>query len=141
MIGNLLQQIQFSLALSATSAALAPSVFTPVPWDTVVFDPSSTLSAGVFTAPIAGKYQFSASVGFENAVVGDRVLITLYKNGVEFARGQDDGAGGTGLSRIFSGLLNLAAGDTVSMQAFTTGTTEQIVGSPAVSYFSGSFMG
>lgn len=87
---------------------------TNVPFDTIEYDTNNAMSAGVFTAPVAGKYHIS---GVWQASVGSNIYVA--KNGAQFNYLTD--AGGSSV-RGFSLTLDLKVNDTVSIRPDVTTT-------------------
>lgn len=80
-----------------------------VPFDTEDYDVGNNISAGIFTAPSTGKYQFNACVEWEDAgVVNDAFLIlaTTSRNYISIDDNQDFG------SKCISKVVLMTAGDT-----------------------------
>jgi hypothetical protein len=81
--------IPYKFSVYRNGAWTTSTSLTVVNFDTKVFDTSSNVdivtNVGRFTAPIAGFYQFNASIGA--TAVGSYYLCSLFKNGSEFARG------------------------------------------------------
>jgi hypothetical protein len=72
---------------------LTASSWNLIEFDDEVEDPDGVYDAATnyrFTAPVAGRYQFNASVGVDdtNAADGDQVIMAFYKNGTLHRRGQ-----------------------------------------------------
>ncbi|CAM5999029.1 unnamed protein product [Sphagnum balticum] len=101
-------------------------------FDTVGFDQSSSVSSGVFTAPVAGRYFFYGAVQFSPVIssmtTGYMLIVknsfaeystNPYVNPFAIAAASPTGTVGLNGSQIF----NLAANDTVSMYVNVTGGT------------------
>lgn len=125
-----------------TGQTISSNAFTKVPFDTVDFDTSSNFDAVTnhrFTAPINGFYQFNSTVE-NNSGSGARALASIYKNGVEYSRGNDLATSAQALASAgISDLVPMVAGDYVEIYFLTSGTN--IAGtsndSAPVTYFSG----
>lgn len=101
---------------------------TAIVFDTELYDTSSNFNTttGVFTAPVAGYYQFTANMVLSTAT--NRMILMVYKNGAEAYRMQDVGTATIGTGGVSPPLL-LAISDTVDIRyyvlnaiAFTTGS-------------------
>ena len=106
------------------AASTAFSALAPIAFDTVEFDTSGALSAGVFTAPVSGKYQVSGAM---QVLTGTDIL--LYKNGAlkEYllTAGPNTAA--------YSSLVSLVEGDTIDLRLAGADTVNGIPSTP-VSY-------
>jgi hypothetical protein len=129
----------------ANQQTLSTSSFTPIYMDTADYDPLGMYSTSVagYVLPITGQWAFSGAVHRRAGSTGNRMIVTIYHNGSEAARGFD----GTGASFYGGGdvsaELNCAQGDVVQIlsyqQGSSAGTTD--AGSPALTYFTASFIG
>ncbi len=128
------------------NAALTNTDANRMPFDTELFDTGSNFDStgtiGLFTAPIAGFYSFSAACVGNYASTGQDNECILRKNGSDYIIGQrwvstyNAGAFGEG-SGLQAPLVQLAASDTVDVR-FINGGTAMIVGaSPIQTWFSG----
>jgi hypothetical protein len=124
---------KFSAYRNAT-LNLSATTFTTVVYDAKNFDTSNnySVSTGLFTAPVAGFYSFTGTITLSGPV--NRLFLTFVKNSSgEYSRGSDLQSSVAGIQN--SVFLQLAAGDTVQMQAYvgtavgvTTGTQTQFSG-------------
>lgn len=92
------------------------TTFTDLPYDTKVFDTSNNYSTSTytFTAPVAGFYQFNASINLNAAT--SRLFVAFIVNGSEYLRGTDMQAStGSVQNALF---VQLAAGGTVKVQYY-----------------------
>lgn len=90
-----------------------PSSNTPIKFDTVIFDPTSSYSTstGLFTAPVTGYYSVSF-VGILSSGTGDGPYIAI--NGSSFI------AVGSVTSSVYgsgSGIVHVTAGQTIAIHA------------------------
>ncbi|KKM87354.1 hypothetical protein LCGC14_1269720, partial [marine sediment metagenome] len=124
---------------------LSNAGFVKIEFDDVTIDADSVYDAVTdyeFTAPAAGVYMFHCSVGIDgtNSADQDQILLSLFKNGTEFKRGQRFHLSKPGsISPSMGVLVNLAANDTIDFRAFTVyaagaGATDTIA---ANTYFDG----
>jgi hypothetical protein len=133
-------QLQIPSKFSAYRAAAANSgngAFADVAFDTELFDTGSNFntSNGIFTAPVAGFYQFDAQVEFQGSTTV--LIVALQKNSDTELRGsRNTTAGGAAFSGSAHQFLQLAASDTVKVRAFASTTTAIQVGQQNT-YFSG----
>lgn len=132
---------KFSVYLNA-SQTLTSGTFTRIAFDTREYDTSSNVdissTKGQFTAPVAGYYQFSFSVGWNTTASLSRVIGSIYKNGSEFKRCSDvfvsSGAAGSinGTTE-----MSLAANDTVSVFVDGIGAAAVLNTGAAACWFQG----
>lgn len=117
------------------NSALTPGVATAIAFDTVVYDPSTSFSAGIFTCPVAGFYAVTSGVAVQCTATGQNCLPEIAHNGTVAARANYDGIGSAGTSNILGGtvsdIIQCAAGDTLDTRyqgstslALVTGTYE-----------------
>lgn len=126
---------KFSVWRSA-AANTGNATFAVVAFDTKIFDTGSNVSAGVFTAPVAGFYFFSW-VGATTAT--GLTVLSLHKNGTRTADGTlahpgsavDAGSGG-------ALPVQLALNDTVDIRAYNSLQAAALdVGSAYTNFFTG----
>ena len=96
-------------------------------FNTENYDPTSIITSGVFTAPVAGRYHFDVGITLQTAS-GGSVWINLSKNGVAHMRGgRLDSVPGPIYNPTMSIDLQLAAGDTIAFGiAFTQGGSKPL---------------
>jgi hypothetical protein len=92
------------------------NVFDQVDFDTAMEYNKTT---GGFTSAHAGIYAFNCTIEFDQAVSTDW-YVTIRKNGTDFLGGEINTPATNGLSLSFSGLAQLAVGDTVTCAAYQT---------------------
>jgi hypothetical protein len=114
--------------------------------DTQDFDPwgmYSTASHG-FVVPLTGTWAFAGAAHRRVGSADDRVMVTLFKNGVEAARGFDsDGPNGSGGGDV-AAELSCTSGDVVSLRMYigrtgTAGQTDTTLTS--LTYLTAQFVG
>ena len=101
------------------------------------FDTGSNFASSAFTAPVAGKYIFGASL---YCATGSRIInVALYKNGTQIKRLA--GSGGTRNGDIFTGTVtvSLAANDVMTIYSYTDGATTY-TGAQSIAYFWGELL-
>lgn len=111
--------------------------FATVAFDTEVFDTGGNISAGVFTAPVSGYYQFNARVGTVNATVAE-LIVALFVDNTETARGGHVASAARAAS--CSALLYLTANQAVTVRCYGTSAYALEVGYARNNYFSGFFV-
>jgi hypothetical protein len=109
-------------------------VATKIIFDTENFDTGNNFDTtnGRFTPPVAGFYQFNARSDANTSAV----LIILYKNGAEYARGSTRDTTTSPSGSQVSDLIQLVATDYVEAHFYTAGATAGGVGG-STTYFSG----
>lgn len=110
-----------NVGLAATVALTPASTFIKIVFDTVAENLGSLYNAttGQITIAASGYYQFSGGVYFQNVSLGDNSVISIFRNGSEYARLQQYYAGSSG-GHFTSGacILYLSAGDVIEFRAF-----------------------
>jgi len=128
----------YKFHVTRNAAALTGNnLYAVVAFDVEQFDTGGNVSAGVFTVPTTGFYQFNWLVSAILSTGADEpILATLFVNGIETSRGNltramnDNGSAG-------SDLLSLTAGQTVDIRVFCTTARSLATGSIFSNYFSG----
>jgi hypothetical protein len=115
-----------------------------VPFDTVVFDQSSSFTTGasaLFTAPVTGKYFFSATVYLFPSVGGISEQLSLIATSRTLFYRFDFPTTTNQAGFTVTGIIDMTAGDTAYVQIASVGGTKTgtVVGtgSPYQTYFSG----
>ena len=120
-------------AYRAAAFSANTSAITTVVIDTKNFDTGTNFSTatGLFTAPVAGFYFFAASGGCTALTAGVVIACALIKNGSETLRGTqaDVGATASDVNAPVSGILQLAANDTVGFGLYAGAANTGAVGS------------
>ena len=127
----------YKFRVSRNAAAnIGNGAFLKITYDTEQYDTNSNFSGGTYTVPVSGYYQFNWSLSATMSSGADELLTTaIFKNGVEYSRGSTiNYRNAEGVSG--SDIIQLAAGNTVEIQAF--GTVGRAIGVGASTcYFSG----
>jgi len=108
----------FSAYQSTAQTAIANATFTKVQFQTEDYDTNSNFDSTTnyrFTPTVAGYYQFNSGVNASPAISAGGQLISIYKNGAEFKRGQ-----------LVSVVAGIGAGSTVASQMYMNGSTDYV---------------
>ena len=108
----------FSVYQSTAQTAIANATFTKVQFQTEDYDTNSNFDSTTnyrFTPTVAGYYQFNSGVNASPAIAAGGQLISIYKNGAEFKRGQ-----------LVSVVAGIGAGSTVASQMYMNGSTDYV---------------
>lgn len=135
--GKLSNPYKFSAYRNTAFNATASSV--TVVFETEKFDTSNnySTSTGIFTAPVAGFYQFNWQVTSAHASSRWLSILSDLTNTVELARGTDIQVLTSGIASSGGGrLVQLAASQQVSVQIFSDATNAGQAG-PSQTYFDG----
>lgn len=109
------------------------------------FDTNSNFATSRFTPTVAGYYQFNATVRIGGGSSTGECMIILYKNGAEYARGNNESGTEQGASFYSMQVSDIAyangTGDyfEVYIQQ-TSGASKDTQSGAAISYFSGCMM-
>jgi len=102
---------------STASQNTGNNAFAQVLFATKDYDTSNNFASSTFTAPIAGFYYFFSRIHV--TVSSSRLIISIFKGSTEIIRGTDlSGTFSSGSGVNVSGLIQLAAGDTVTAQSY-----------------------
>ena len=129
-------------AYMTSSQTITSSVSTKAAFNLKEFDTNSNYdtSAYRFTPTIAGYYQVNASYRYDASTVPSRAIISIYKNGSEFKRGNDIGNNST--EGVASALIYCnGTTDFIELYAYIVATVAVIgSASAALSYFQASMV-
>lgn len=106
--------------------------FGKVNFDTEYFDTGSNYDNVTnyrFVAPVAGFYQFNASVSTNSGVT--LWALAFYKNGGEFSRGGKHNPGGASIGTSHADLIQLAASDYIEVYQYSSTVVALEVGASA----------
>lgn len=100
--------------------------FAKISFDTEVFDTNSNFDSTTnyrYTAPVNGFYQFNARTYTSVGSGGNAYIISIYKNGVQYANGTGNiqGAGTSGFGLALSEFMQLTAGDYIEIYVYGNG--------------------
>lgn len=101
--------------------AIADGVFAKVTLQTEEFDLGNNFDPVTnhrFVAPVTGVYHFDGGIGVANDA--SRLIASIYKNGIEFARGTNGTYTSAGNRSTVSSLIKLNAGDSVELFGWRT---------------------
>lgn len=107
----------YKFSVTHNAALTANSTFVLIPFNTEEFDTSNNISAGVFTAPVTGYYQFNWQAQLDTAPSSLQFLTTLFKNNVRTRDGNTETVNGAAGS-VGAAFLKLNAGDTVDIRVY-----------------------
>jgi hypothetical protein len=121
----------------SSNQSISSAVFTKVTFDTENFDTNNNFASSTFTPTVAGYYQINAGLSAEISGSITRVLISTYKNGVEYNRGIDLLTGGYSVS-VCDVIYCNGSTDYIEVYVYATGTSLVVRAQPYnLTYFSG----
>lgn len=129
-------------AYASTGQSVTSSTFTKVTLNTEEFDTNSNFASSRFTPTVAGYYQINGSSnagGSASAIT--RSFVSLYKNGAENKRGNDnDPSSSNGQSFVSSVLYMNGTTDYVELYIYITATSPATAGNIALTYLNGALV-
>ena len=133
----------FSVHKNGTGQSIPNAIYTKVTFSTEEFDIGGYFDTtnSRFTPP-AGYYNFNASITLQASTNTNLIVISLYKNGVEYKWGPYNRASGTG--SIGAGVNCLAAAngtDYFELYILQDNGTQSVSGAATNSYFTGHRIG
>lgn len=112
--------------------------FAALPFDTELFDTNNNHSAGTYTVPVNGFYQFNWGAHVNTGASGRTVIAALYVGGSEISRGSRAISSGSNLlGSTGSCFIQLTAGNTVTVSVYTDSTQAFDVGASFYNFLSG----
>lgn len=130
----------FNAIKSSDQTGIADATFTPVTWQTEIYDVGNYFTSSNGWVPPAGKIHLDAAILVAGAFpVGNQIAAAIYKNGVSFAQ-VNNGAGGFGGNSAAVSVNDAANGtDAYTVQVFAdvSSGTATIVGNPTSAFFGG----
>lgn len=127
----------FSAYLGASSPTATSGVWTKVTFDTEEYDTNNNFASSRFTPNVAGYYVFNAGVTFTSGVLQ---VASLYKNGVEYKRG-NYAANNTNTEIVFGQVYLNGLTDYVEIYVNqSSGSTQTLYGTSATTYFQGAMV-
>ncbi len=134
------EQVPYKFSVYRNAAANSgAAAFALLTFDTKLFDTGTnySTSTGLFTAPIAGFYQFSWQVGTTGTPT--RIIASLAKNSttVEVNRGSDVTSSANVMASSGSALVQLAINDTANILCFGSSAVALAIGASSQCYFTG----
>ncbi len=113
------------------------SAFAVIAFDTEQYDTNGNLSAGVYTAPVAGFYQFNWGIKIAQSGTAQTTLAALHLNGTRTSDGTQLVTTNVTIGGSGSDIVQMAASDTADIRVFCTTTQALSVGTIFGNYFSG----
>jgi len=128
-------------AYLASGQTITASTFTKVQINTEEFDTNSNYDNATnyrFTPTVAGYYQVNGSIRYDASTTPTRCIVSIYKNGAEFKRGNDLGNNST--EAIVSTLVYFnGSTDYIELWAYISAVTAVIgTAGQALVYFQAS---
>jgi len=134
----------FSVHKNGTHQAIAASTWVKVVWSTEEFDATGNFASNRWTPQVAGKYLLLATIQYNpdigNATPdGTRMLISIYKNGVQYERSEFPSSGNNYYYPHVAAVVSVnGSSDYFEIYTLVTGvTTLTIGGDPVQSHWSG----
>lgn len=98
--------------------------YAKIQFNSEYFDTNSNFDSSTnyrYTAPVSGFYQFNASFSCTTGA-SETLIITLFKNGSEYDRGQRLVHTTAGIAQLlYSNMIQLTAGDYVEIYSYASG--------------------
>lgn len=115
------------------------NAFAKITFDTEQYDSNSNFATGTYTAPVNGFYHFDANFAAVITSDAQEIIISLYKNSAEAARGSNSRASGASQTNAAhaSADLQLTAADTMETFAYGSAAFALSVAAITITYFNG----
>ncbi len=121
----------------ASATSISGSLAT-ISWTTKDFDSHGAMSAGVYTVPVAGKYQVNAALLLSGTfILNNTSIMEIQKTGTVVSRSTEYAGGAiTQFKNYLSDEISCVAGDTIRIQVSSSGTGPAVVSSNFENYIS-----
>lgn len=134
-------QISASESVNAryyASSTTISSTLATIVWTTKDFDSHNAMSSGVFTCPVAGKYQVNVGLSINGTyAINAEDRMEIQKNGTAISAQQQFAQAAVGAQgHTFGDVISCLAGDTLRIQVLTNSTTPTIRASNIWNYIS-----
>jgi len=130
----------FSATKITTPQTLSNATFTKITFNSEYFDTNNNFASSTFTPTIAGYYQISGQIQCF-ATVGTNILISLYKNGVEYTRGSQLNLSSGSMGLFHPSVSNIVycngSTDYLEIYGYINATSGQVIGESSATFFSG----
>lgn len=135
----------FRVNRNSVVQSINSGVFTKIQFTTEEYDSNNNFDNSInyrFTPTEAGKYALTLSVAVNSVANGKKIRANIYKNGVSIASQQVWNASGGAISVSATvATINIANGSSDHFEAYVfhdSGTSEDLIGTPGDTNFSGS---
>jgi hypothetical protein len=119
----------------SVSQSIPSALFTVVNFDTIDTDTHASITPGTgwhFTCPTDGTYRISGSLGFTSTGSGNDVVVSVFKNNVEFQRGTRLQPGtGVAVNLPFSADVPCTAYDLLDVRMYSGSASSQTLNTNA----------
>jgi hypothetical protein len=110
--------------------------FATIAFDTEQYDTGNNVSAGVFTAPVSGYYQFNWRSGATTSGL-ETFIASLFVDNAEYSRGVMQGINTASSSSVGSDCVYVASGKTVDVRTYCNAARALYVADTIQTCFSG----
>lgn len=121
-----------------SSTTTITSSLATIVWSNEDYDTDSALASGLFTCPVTGKWQVNTAVALSGTFALNSVTTMQVKVDTSISSEKVHYSGGavTNEEMAISDMINCSAGNVISVQVSSTGTSPAIVSSSSRNYFS-----